>query len=298
MINKRAGSSQAAWALLAEGVSSARLEAHNLRSVVARVLRLVEESEDKEAIYSVAGDLILSVPDLVESLEVDLDRTSYALSVLGKDTLRDSLSSQDRNRVENAVERSAPLAGPRQHLVTEVVEEYLKKADLNPPLGSPGGPCHVIDRIEDKVSNPKTLEVLKDSVEHEATLSDGAVHLLYDPIIVPAPEGIPYKKMKITDHAQFRMDLRSVYLPAVQATIKHFFKQLNIERSRQTYLGTEWTRRIKQPSYGDPPFEWTHPSLKLTVVFRFERDLIVIPTTYWNGVPNPRPPGEGGCDDS
>lgn len=68
-----------------EGVSASRVEAHRLRHLIHRALRLVEESDQKELLYQIAGDLIISVPRRLDILDTMLDKTSYALSIMGQD---------------------------------------------------------------------------------------------------------------------------------------------------------------------------------------------------------------------
>lgn len=111
MNRSKRSSSQAAWALITDGVVSSRIEAHRLRHLINRGLKLVETSDEKEHIYQVAGDLILYIPKRLDYLEGLLDRTSYALSIMGKDFLRSRLPISDRNMVEEAVESSPSFGG-------------------------------------------------------------------------------------------------------------------------------------------------------------------------------------------
>lgn len=104
MSRKTAASSAATWALLAEGVTSAALEAHRLRHLYNRGRAMVDHSEEKEHLYQIAGDLILGVEQRLDALDRVLDRTSYALSKLGEDHLRDRLPLTDRRLVDDAVE--------------------------------------------------------------------------------------------------------------------------------------------------------------------------------------------------
>lgn len=60
-MQKRA-SSQAAWALLTEGVTQARVETHRAQHLLNRAQRLIDASEEKDHIYQVAGDIILALP--------------------------------------------------------------------------------------------------------------------------------------------------------------------------------------------------------------------------------------------
>lgn len=99
----RIASSQAAWALVTEGVSSARVEAHRLKHLINRAMKLVEQSDHKEHLHQVAGDLIQGAPRRLERLELDLDRTSLALSKMGEKFLEARLPLHDKQMVDEAV---------------------------------------------------------------------------------------------------------------------------------------------------------------------------------------------------
>ena len=100
----KTASSQAAWALLIEGVARARLEAHRMRHLTDRSLRLVEDSEHKEHLYQIAGDIIISLPKRLEEMEIALDRTSLALSKMGEEFLEARLPLSEKVMVDEAVE--------------------------------------------------------------------------------------------------------------------------------------------------------------------------------------------------
>lgn len=101
---KKNSSSQAAWSLLTEGVASARVEAHRLKHLINRAVALAEESEAKEHIQQVAGDILLAVPQRLDHLERHLDRTALALSKMGEDFLEARLPLSDKTEVEEAVQ--------------------------------------------------------------------------------------------------------------------------------------------------------------------------------------------------
>lgn len=111
MLNKTA-SSQAAWALITEGVVSARVEAHRLKHLVNRALKLVEESDYTEHLHQVAGDLIQAAPQRLERLEIDLDRTSLALAKMGETFLEARLPLHDKTEVDEA---TLPAFGGGSH---------------------------------------------------------------------------------------------------------------------------------------------------------------------------------------
>ena len=126
--DKQAGQTQLAWALLTEGVAQARLDAHRLRHLLSRALKLVENSPAKEHLYEAAGDMITLAPRRMDALETALDRTSYALSVLGTDHLRDRLPIEDRAIVDDATHKARPFAAPQVSDAAErVASRYLRR---------------------------------------------------------------------------------------------------------------------------------------------------------------------------
>lgn len=420
MLKRNAGSSQAAWALLTEGVTSARIEVHRLRATVSRVLKLVEASEAKEHLYQVAGDIIISTPQRIETIERHLDRTSYALSVLGEESLRDTLSMSDRKIVDDAVERSSPLSGPQlirsvasvakrfankalrytvyakdaqkarqqflinhadfqilnvdqdpsygqlpglpdekgfyEYIITAVplerspqpnktqkftsyakgaiqartqfqeihpdfqilsVEQEssygerpglpdskglyefvitakpIRTADLNPPLGYPGGPCYVIDRVEHNVRNPNLKEDIIDEVEDGKGLSNPEAGQVYSLEIEHGPPNTKIQKILFKSHAQYRMDLRGITVPAIRAALADFLKAYYKEKSEQSYVAQNYEESFMRGE----PINWVARKLGLTIVFTFNGKEATIVTAYWTGEADPRPPGEGGCQE-
>lgn len=135
-ISKKSNS-QAGWALITGGVNAARVEAHRLHQMVEKALQLIEKSPQKEHLYQVAGDLIVGLPKYLTELENQLDETSYALSVMGRDHLKDRLSLSRRNKVDQTVEGSPAFSAPR--LLTSsarrVLEKYLAKRVATQYLG-------------------------------------------------------------------------------------------------------------------------------------------------------------------
>jgi len=117
-------SSEAAWALITEGVTSARLEAHRLRHLISRGLALAEGSPEKDHIYQMAGDIILGLPKRLARLETVLDRTSLALSKMGEDFLSARLPLSEKQLVEDTVESAG---GFRKSRVEGLASRWLRK---------------------------------------------------------------------------------------------------------------------------------------------------------------------------
>lgn len=303
-VDRTAASSQAAWALLTEGVTSARLETHRLRLLLTRALTLCEKSERRDHLYEVAGDVIQGIPTRLDNLERNLDRTSYALSVLGSDHLRDILPMTDRKVVDDATEHAKPFAsgkgGTPRTSAERVADRHLnRRADLDPPLGWPGGPCHVIDRIRHTVYDDKLREELVDDIEYGDELSNPDAARVYGPNLIErnVAQKLPFKmnerKLVIGPHAQYRMDLRGITVPQVRAAIAAWSKVWQDERSKNSPLARRWEVDLAH----NEGVRFTDKRSGLTVVFDLMgSDTIKIITTFWFDGLKTHAPGDGGCD--
>lgn len=120
-----ATSSYASWALLSEGVSSARVEAYRLRHLVNRAMALIEKSVAKDHLYQVAGDIIVGLPERLDRIENTLDRTSYALSKMGDAHLKQRLPIHDREMVEESIERADMLNPSMSRMSSNVAQRFL-----------------------------------------------------------------------------------------------------------------------------------------------------------------------------
>jgi hypothetical protein len=132
-VPKKTASSQAAWALLTEGVTSARIEAHRLRHLISRVQKLVEQSTHREHIEQIAGDILLAVPKRLDHLEIDLDRTALALIKMGEEFLDARLPLSDKVRVEEAV-MPAFGGGKMRTSVDKLAQRWLRAGIENGKL--------------------------------------------------------------------------------------------------------------------------------------------------------------------
>lgn len=167
-----------------------------------------------------------------------------------------------------------------------------RQADLTPPLGYPGGPCHVVKRIQDEVQSPRLQDHLTDEVEKGKSLSNPEAAKVYDLEVEKGPRG-PFKKLIIGPHTQYRMDLRGVQVPVVRGAIQDFLKHLMDWKSRQDWQYDHYNEMIARGE----PIEWTYDRAKLFVVFaRQGRDALKLVTTYWKGIKDPHGPGLGQCD--
>ena len=166
---------------------------------------------------------------------------------------------------------------------------FYVRADLNPALGFPGGPCNVMERIYQEVPGSKGVKMV-DQVEAGRSLSNAQANVVYDTEVETGPSGTKFKKLRITPHAQYRMDQRGVNVQDLKLFFKDFQKQWNDLRSQQSPVARGWETQI---AYGEP-IKWTN-RFGLTVVFDLQGDTAGIVTTYWKGVNDPKAVPEDSC---
>ena len=128
MSHSKSASSQAAWALLTEGVTRARVEAHRLQHLLTRAIKMVEDSADKDHLYEMAGDIISAAPTRLDALNVALDRTGLALSKMGVEFLDSRLPLSEKTMVDEAVASAfGGGGGQRNSLEARVARRYLSE---------------------------------------------------------------------------------------------------------------------------------------------------------------------------
>lgn len=162
-----------------------------------------------------------------------------------------------------------------------------RQADLNPPLGWDGGVCKVVDRIEDRVRNPRLKHNLAEKVEDGVDLTNPEAAKIYRIHTERGPGG-PIKNMRITNHAQYRMDQKGITVGDLRIALKHFTRKLNDWKSQRD---PQYATVMTTLQRGRPTFRWIDEKLgDLVVVFAGAgRDTVNIVTTYWKGLDNPRP---------
>lgn len=164
-------------------------------------------------------------------------------------------------------------------------------ADLNPPLGRGGGPCLVIQRILDVVSNPALRNTLVQQIEDGTGLHKGEESKVYRPVRDKGPGGM-IENLLFSPHVQYRMDLRGVTIGAVQKSLQRALKQLDEWRVKRDKRYDDVLRELRVENR----FRWLDPASNLftTVAPNGLRSVEVV-TTFWKGKEDPPPPSPGTC---
>lgn len=174
-------------------------------------------------------------------------------------------------------------------LVRRILARFMKEADLHPPLGYPGGPCHVVKRIDKNVRDPRLKDDLIGEVFDGDDLTNQEASKVYR-IETDRGAGI-VKRFEITSHAQYRMDLRGITVPELRAAFVTFSKQMNDWKSQRH---PSYNKVMESIAFGDK-IEWTDNRGDVHVVFMLTRDTARIITVYRKGERDPRPPKPGEC---
>jgi hypothetical protein len=172
-----------------------------------------------------------------------------------------------------------------------VAARYIS-ADLTPPLGYPGGPCHVMKRIRQNIANPALAEDLIDDVEVGEELSNPEASKVYVIEQERAPDKTQFKNVQISAHAQYRMDLRGITVPEVRIALASFNKAFLNAKSRNDHQYAKWVADLRR----DEGVRWKDPKIGLTVVFSVKSDLSVkLITAFWANGDEPHPVEEAYC---
>ncbi len=159
-----------------------------------------------------------------------------------------------------------------------------RQADLSPNLGWPGGPCQVVHRIEENIRSPRMRGDMAEKVEHGDKLTNPEAAKIYT--VLTERGGGLFRQIKITAHAQYRMDQRGITVGDLRATLANYSKQLQKWKSQKSW---EWEHFVRD-SMEHNTIEWVDKKLgDLEIVFVHERGTAVIVSTYWKGMRDPRP---------
>ena len=159
-----------------------------------------------------------------------------------------------------------------------------RRADLNPPLGKPGGPCHVVQRIVREVGSPGFKDQLVNKVEQGQSLSNPEASKVYE-FDTEKTRGF-VTKVYLGPHTQYRMDLRGVTARDLKDAIEEIGKAYHVARK------SEDPRALKrfEAYLNGGKLEYV-TSQGLEIVLAAERDGAQVVTVFWKGRPDPAPPG-------
>jgi len=169
---------------------------------------------------------------------------------------------------------------------------FQRRADLRPPLGYPGGSCHVIDRIQERVKSPGKREDLIQKVEMGDKLTNQDANVIYDYELDRGARQTRFRAVVMTPHAQYRMDQRGITVGDILTTLMAFHKKWSKEKSRDSSIYQDWESKIQRGQ----KIEWT--SQGLTVVFEVatvKGKLAANIITVFEDKANPRPQDREDC---
>lgn len=168
-----------------------------------------------------------------------------------------------------------------------------RQADVG-ERGIPGGPCQVIDMIEEARIPAKEKDDLKTDVYKGRDLDNAGASKVYDHDTINLP-GKLIRRAILTNHMQYRMDLRAVTADAVTGAFIEFERWWNYKKQNQNKISREDQEILQNLVSGDP-VRFTAQRMRLVIVFQVDRNKDArLLSTWWQGKKNPPPPKPGEC---
>jgi len=87
-----------------EELTDARLHCEELKALASKALDLVNASQQRDHFYSVAGDIILAVPDTLLKLERALNSAAMAVNKVDYEELRQVMQPEKVEHLERVLE--------------------------------------------------------------------------------------------------------------------------------------------------------------------------------------------------
>jgi len=162
-------------------------------------------------------------------------------------------------------------------------------------LGKPGGPCKIVQKIDEApLPAPKKKDLVKD-IHKGKGLDNSDASKIYEKEVVPISDGQVFSKLGITNHAQYRMDFRSIPIESVKRALQEFERWFLYRQENPHKMKTKDRNMLQDLAQGDP-VEFSANNEGLTIIFTApHRGKARLISTWWTGKRNPRPPKPGEC---
>ena len=92
-------------AVFREASSKSKKAMSELEDIVDKAIELIEESEEKDHIYSKAGDMISRTPDLLDEINKGLDIISYTSSRIDQKKLKNKVPADTKQYIDKVIKR-------------------------------------------------------------------------------------------------------------------------------------------------------------------------------------------------
>lgn len=149
-------------------------------------------------------------------------------------------------------------------------------ADLQPPLGVNGGPCKVVERINQRVRDPDDRRDLIRQLLRGQGLDNKDAMVIYS----LEPEKLKGMPFVLGPHLQYRMDHRGITLDQVRKGLLNYYEAAKAGTAPKVTRDTKTT--------------WLDPSgLEMSIGVSAARGVLMVITAYWKGKPDPKVPAEG-----
>ena len=190
--------------------------------------------------------------------------------------------------------------------VAQLVARYLKRADLNPSLGHPGGSCYLQRRVRETVRNQKVQNYLVDQYQNEQKWNRREEEAIYKDDYSIGKAGASFPEILLRSHAQHRMDLRGVTVKDIKKAFYGWNQDMADARSRgrgETLFQERLVGSMRRPGGtwfdADNGLRLSLRLLRMGEVRKGKRQIptykVRVETALWPGEKTPDPIPEDEC---
>lgn len=266
----------------------------NWESIGATILLEYREDLKMSRAY-VPGDLLYRYkrrmrPHIIKTMRSNFPATSFEWNEMPDATEFEGIQNyQTFGREEDGTWKEEDLPSDRAVFAsTKVSDPY--------SLGNPGGPCKVVQKIDEAPLPLNTKDDLVKDIHKGKDLDNSDASKVYEKEVVPISDGEVFSNLGITNHAQYRMDFRSIPIESVKNALQEFERWFIYRQNNPDKLKPKDRNMLQDLAQGDP-VEFSANREGLTIIFTApRRGKARLVSTWWTGKRNPRPPKPGECE--
>lgn len=162
-------------------------------------------------------------------------------------------------------------------------------------LGFPGGPCHVIWKVEESNLPDRAKKELIEDIEKGKDFSRQDEKLLYKSRDVPAKVDL-FNHLSLTSHVQFRMDQRGITVHEIETGLDEFTRWYLHRKKNPHNMSSDDQKLFSDMAYGEPiRFDARKSGLTIVFVVDAKGKKAILVSTWWSNKPNPPKPRPGEC---
>lgn len=263
----------------------------NWEAVGASVL--LENREDRNTARAyVSGEILYDYKQKMKPQVIDLVHQIYPSTSFEWNELPGAAFDQLNNHMTFV--RDTKGSWTRGEVPVERAIFASNKQSRKLPLGRPGGPCQVIHNIDEANLPDEIKEDMKEDIHRGKDLDNADASQIYDYETVRL-SGDLIPSVRLSNHAQYRMDFRSVTVDSLKSAFYEFEKWFKHKQRNKRDVSLDDMDKLERLVSGKS-VRFEARKLGLTIIFAVNNDKSAnLISAWWQGKPNPKAPKPGEC---